>query len=693
MAAAQDDPFQYLEDAQDARTKAFYAEQGAAARAKLDAIPGRAELLARIRALSQSGVTVSSLALTPSGRLFYLRHDPRRGQPSLVVRESLTAAEREILDPARFDRAGTAAHIEWFSPAPDGRHVAYGISVGERGDTVLRVLAVDARHDLPGEIDRARFNESLAWHPDANSFYYARYPEGNPTERLYARQRIYRHVLGRDAARDEIVFAPGVGGARDVPEEVRAWLHIPSESKYAYAVAREGVARELAIHVTEQRSLATGRPQWRKLAGVEDEVLAITGWHDELYLLSRRNAPRHRVLRMKGSAPLASARVVVKETDVVIDAMALAQDALYLRMVLGGVDRLERVALGLLGGAKAPEFVRVPFDNAIAEMVGHPRTAGVLLRLQGWIEAPAVVQVEARVAGNIRDTRVQPRWPLDFSAIDEVRLYATGPDGTRIPVTLLYRKSTRLTGDNPTLLFAEGAFGETVRPRFDAARLAWLERGGVFAIAHVRGGGEYGSAWHLAGRGPAKANGVQDFIAVAEFLVRYGFTAPARLAAAGSGVGAIPAAVAAARRPELFGVLVARAPLADALRYERMADGAALVPELRSAASVSAYQLVKPGAAYPATLLTSAPDPHVDRWQAAKLAAALAQANEGLRPVLLKVDDGARPRHDEDLADTYAFLFSQMGDPAFAPPAPPPPEMVGPPAPEPAHEAAPAPRS
>jgi prolyl oligopeptidase len=699
IAAEPEDPLQYLEDARDPRTVAFYAEQGAAARGKLDAIPGRAELLARIRALSQSGVTISSLALTPSGRLFYLRQDPRRAHPTLCVRESLNSPERELLDPARFDRGDATARIEWHSPAPDGRHVAYGIAVGEGGDAVLRVLAVDSRQDLPGEIDRARFNESLAWHPDAHSFYYARYPEGNPKERLYARQRIYRHVLGREAARDEIVFAPGVGGARDVPDELRAWLHVPSESSYAYAIAREGVARELAVHVTDQKSLAAGRPQWRKLAGVEDEVLAVTGWHDELYLLSRRNAPRHRVLRMKGSAALSSARVVVKETDVVIDAMALAQDALYLRMMLGGVDRLERVALGLLGGAKAPEFVRVPFDNAIAEMVGHPRTPGVLLRLQGWIEAPAVVQVEART-GNIRDTRVQPRWPLDFSAIDEVRLYATGPDGTRIPVTLLYRKSTRLTGDNPTLLVADGVYGEPVRPRFDAARLAWLERGGVFAIAHVRGGGEYGSAWHLAGRGAAKANGVQDFIAVAEFLVRYGFTAPARLAASGSGAGAIPAAVAAARRPELFGVLVVRTPLADLLRYERMADGAAQVPELGSAASpagaerlraVSAYHFVKAGVAYPAALVTAAPDPHVESWQAAKLAASLAQANEGLRPVLLKIDDGARPRHDENLADTYAFLLAQMGDPAFAPPAPPPPEPMGPPAPAP--EAVPASRS
>ena len=688
-----DDPFRYLEDANDVRTRAFYAEQGKAAREKLDAIPGRDDLLARIRALSATQATVSSLALTSAARLFYLRHDPRRPYPVLCMREGLAGAEREVIDPARFDQGGVAARIAWFSPSPEGHHVAYGVALGEGEETRLRVYAVDLRQDLPVEIDRTRFNASLAWHPDGRSFYYARYPEGNPRERLHARLRIYRHVLGRDAARDEIVFAPGVGGARDVPEEARAWLHVPVESSYAYALVRDGAARELAVHVTDQRSLASGRPRWRKLAGAADEVLSVVGWHDDLYVLSRRGAPRHRVLRMKATATLAGATVIVPHGDVVVEEIALARDALYLRMMLGGVDRLERVPLGLLG-PRAPEFVRIPFDNAISEMVAQPRVGGVLLKLEGWISPPVVVQVEART-GNIRDTRLQPPSPLDFSAIDEVRLYAPAPDGTRIPVTLLYRKSTRLGGDNPTLVVAQGAYGVPVRPRFEAARLAWLERGGVYAVAHVRGGGDYGSAWHEAGRGPRKATSVDDFLAVSDFLERYGFTSPKRLAAGGAGVGAIPAAVAFVRRPELFAALVARAPAADMLGYGRMPGAAADAPEFgslpgqaQSLRAVSAIHQLKSGAAYPAALVTAAPgEGLVEPWQAAKLAAALQAA--GARSVVLRVDDGSRPRRDADLADEYAFLLQQMGDPAFAPPPPPP----SPEAPAPALEAAPAPRS
>ena len=677
--AADEDPFAYLENDADARTQAFYREQDAAARAKLDAIPGRAELLTRIRALRDAATTVSSLALG-GNRVFYLRRDPRHAQAVLCLRESLTSPERELVDPARFDRGGASAAIAWIAPSPDGRHVAYGVTQGDA--TVLRVHSVDARADLPLEVDRARFNEHLAWTADSRAFFYARVPESNPRGRRNANLRIYRHLLGRESARDEIVFASGVGGARDVPEEARVSLHIPVDSRYAYALVRDGVSREAAVHVTEQRALADGRPQWRKLTSGSDGVLSIVGWQDDLYLLTQGGAPRHRVLRVKANAPsLLGARVVVPEGETVIEQMALARDALYLRTMLGGVDRLERVAIGLLGNTKSTEFVRIPFDNAISEMVAHPRTQGVLLRLQGWIEAPAVVQVEAR-SGNIRDTRLQPPVALDFTGIDEVRLYAATVDGARIPVTLLYRKTTRLSGDHPTMLIAEGAYGASVRPQYDPARLAWLERGGVIALAHVRGGGEYGEAWHRAGSGTAKANSVGDFVTVAEFLVRYGFTQSRRLAAVGEGAGVIPAAIAALGRPGLVAALVARAPLADLTAMERLADGAAQYPEFGAPASaearerlrgLSAYYYVREQSEAPAALVTAVRgDASFDAWQAAKLAARM-QAVNPRAVVLLRSDDASRRASDVELADTYAFLFAQMGEAGFAPPPPPPP--------------------
>jgi prolyl oligopeptidase len=586
-----------------------------------------------------------------------------------------------LVDPARYAKPGVPASISWFSAAPDGRHVAYGVSFGPGADTELRVLAVDGG-ELPVAIDRTRFAGDAAWHPDGRSFFYARAPHAGVSGKRYANIRIYRHVLGRDAAADDIVFAAGVGGARDVPEYVYPSIYIPFESHHAYAIARDGVRREIAVHVTDLRELAAGKPHWRKIVGYEDEVLAIEGWKDDLFLLTHKGAGRHRILRMKGDGELRAARVAVPEGDSVIEAMALARDALYLRTMVGGVDRLERVGIGFLGGLHAAEYVRTPFDTSISQMVAHPRDTGVLLRLQGWLDSPTVVQVDAR--GETRDTRLIPPSGADFSEMDAVRLYAPAYDGARIPVTLIYKKGTTLTGQHPTLLTAYGAYAESVKPSFDPTRLAWLGRGGIWAVAHVRGGGEYGDSWHDAGRGAAKGNSVADLIAASDFIVRYGFTNPRKLAIMAEGAGGIALGGAIARRPELYAAAVAREPLMDMLRYEAMASGPASVPEFGSVATaegaqqlraVSPLHQVREDLPYPAVLLTTRMnDPDVEPWQPGKMAARLQAASSSGKPVLLRVDPAAggttRRAEVEELADIYSFVLWQVGDAAFQPPPP-----------------------
>jgi prolyl oligopeptidase len=680
-APADDDPFRFLEDGTSREAQAFFGEQGANARLVLDRIPGRAAMLDRIRALSQGGgAAIPRIEMTAT-RIFYLRNLPAAQTPVLCMREGLAGAEKVLLDPARFSRPPARAAIDWFAPSPDGRHLAYGVSLGGSEDAVLRVLDVEALRDLPFEIDRARFNDALAWHPDSRAFYYARTPEGNRGARRNANVRLYRHVLGRETAKDEIVFASGAGGARDVPEFVFPSLHLPLESRYAYAVVREGVRREVAVHVAEQRDLAAGKPRWRKLAGFEDEVLAIEGWRDELYLLSRRGAPRHKVLRVKAAAELATARVAVPEGDAVIESMALARDALYLRTMVAGVDRLERLGISLLG-SRAAEYVRTPFDNSISQLVAHPRVEGAILAMQGWIDAPQVVQVDRH--GNLHKTSLQPPAAADYSAIDEVRLYAPGHDGVKIPVTLVYRKGTTLTRQNPTLLTAYGSYGVSLRPDFTPARLAWLERGGVIAMAHVRGGGEYGEGWREAGARAKKINTILDLVAAAEFLQSYGFTDARHLAIMGTSAGGIPVGGALVRRPELFAAVIARVPVMDMLRYEFAASGPSNIPEFGSIATpaglealrvMSAYRLVKDCAPYPGVLMTAGlNDPRVDAWQPGKMVARLQGATTSGKPVLLRVDATAghgqgatRAQRDEELADIYSFALWQFGDPQFQP--------------------------
>jgi prolyl oligopeptidase len=665
-ATAPGDPYAALENATQPQTQAFWREQEGASRGVLDRISGRAQLRQRIAQLSASQTLVHDVALG-GPRLFYLKLEPGAQASRLVMREGAAGGERLLLDPAALLR-DSGGEIEWISPSPDGRQVAFGLAhAGVRG-TVLRVVGVEGGALQPFEIDRVPRGAQVEWQPDGRGFYYPRDGEdGRAT-------RIYHHQLGRGSDRDELVFAPGVGGAVGVPEGARATLQLPEDSRYAYAVVRAAAGPEIAVHVAETKELAAGKPRWRRIAAPGDGVIAIEGGKDDLYVLTRKNAPRHRILRVKaGATSLEGAKVAVNEGDSVIRSMALARDALYLRTMVAGVDRLERLPLGLLGG-NAPQFVRIPFDVTIAQMVAQPRSEGVFLHLEGWIDPPSLVHVDRR--GDAKALALQqPASKTDFTQVDEVRLYATSTEGVKIPITLLYKKSTRLSRDNPTLLFAYGSYGVPLMPTFDAARMAWLERGGVLAVAHLRGGGEYGEAWHEAGRGELKRNTVSDLVAVADFITAYGFTSPRRLAVMGTGEGAVPAALALERRPDLFAAAVFRTPLADLARAVQEAGGEALQAEFGSnAAALSPVHQVRQAMPYPAVLLTTRTDPaSLPAWHAAKLAARLQSSTSSGRPILLRTPPqvaGPRDAREEELTDLYAFLLWQMGDPQFqGPPA------------------------
>ncbi|MBK6982168.1 MAG: S9 family peptidase [Betaproteobacteria bacterium] len=689
------DPYRWLEDTGSPESQAFLRAQDEYARRALARLPGRPALASRIHELSAAEITVKSLALA-GGKVFYLKLSPGQDAHVLCVRDGFAGAERVLVDPARHASPQARAAINWYRPSPDGRLVAYGVSLNGSEDATLRVAEVRDGRDAGVSIERARFNGGLSWHHDSRAFYYARIPEGGPADpaHRYAGVRLYRHVVGRPAGQDEIVFASGMGGARDVPEFVFPSLVVPEDSTHAYAIVRHGEGRDIAVHMSSVRDLARGLPRWTKIVDVEDGVTAIEAWKDDLYLLTHKGAPHNKVLVVKaGSDGVSRPRTAVPEGEAVILGMALAADALYLRITVGGLERLERLNFGL-GASRKPEFVKTAFDVSITQLLTHPRRPGAILHLQGFLEPPAVVTVDAK-SGDLRNTGLQPPPRADFSAMDEVRLYAPGRDGTKIPVTLLYRKTTMLSADNPTLLVGFGAYGRSQAPVFDATRLAWLERGGIIAIAHIRGGGEYGEAWHRAGRAALKENTILDFIACAEFLVKYGFTSPPRLAVQGTSAGGIPAAGAAMRRPDLFAALVPRVAALDMLRFEFAPGGPASIPEFGSVATregfealrrMSAYHQVKDGTAYPAVLLTAGMnDPRVEPWQAAKMAARLQAAGTGGKPVLLRVewqggdgDGDARALRNEEMADIYAFLLWQFGNEDFAPPEIP---FVGPPLP------------
>jgi prolyl oligopeptidase len=375
---------------------------------------------------------------------------------------------------------------------------------------------------------------------------------------------------------------------------------------------------------------------------------------------------------------LAHAEVVIPASDAVITNIIAAADALYVQKLDSGLGRLWR--LPFEGGAASE--VALPFEGAIQEMSATPTDPGVFVRLASWTKSPMWYHYDP-TARTLTDTRLVPPSPVDFSAITSEEVKAKASDGTLVPLSIVHLRSLKLDGSHPTLLHGYGSYGITYDPAFDPTSLAWLERGGVIAVAHVRGGGEYGEDWHNAGRKATKKNTITDFIACAQYLIDHGYTSPRHLAGEGTSAGGITIGGAITERPDLFAAALDNVGMSDDLRAELQINGPANIPEFGTVKNetefhdlltISAYHRLKDRTAYPAVLLTTGVnDPRVDPWQMNKMTARLQAATSSGRPVLLRVDYDAghggigatRTQHTALLTDQFSFLLWQLGDPEF----------------------------
>ena len=692
------DPYRYLEDVKNPDVIAYMKAQGEFARKTLDAIPGRVAMLERINTLSEAGVSITSVQIAGTGsatRVFYFKLSPGESMRKLYVRDGIAGAERLLFDAQALNVPGQRFALDYFSAAPDGKHVLVGIAAGGSEDTSLRIVDVTNMRDLGVVIDRIGFAGESSWTDDSRAFFYNRLPAPKKGEakNRYLFSRVYRHVIGREVEKDEAIFGRGIASDTKI---AFADIDIPGvkmtpDGRFLMGTIRHGDLNEISLYVAPASGPASIYSQpldWRKVAEPKDLVTSYAVHEGYLYLLTSSNAPRNKVVRTTVARPeLATATTIVPAGDTVIKELAVAQDGLYIRELHGGVDRLQRLNFSnsVFSGGKL-EFVRLPFDLAIRQMVAHPKRPGAILRLEGWTEAPRYVNVEERTA-NIIPMPLHPKSAVDFSAIDEVRLMVTAKDGVQVPVSLIYKKGSKLTGNNPTLLRAYGAYGISQSPTFSPTSMAWLERGGIIGICHVRGGGEFGDPWHKAGQKLSKPNTWRDLIACAEYLVERKFTRKEMLAIQGGSAGGITVGRALTDRPDLFAAVVPSVGVLDALRAEFTPNGPPNIPEFGSVKTedgfkgllmMSSMHHVKDGTAYPAVLLMhGVNDPRVEVWQSAKMAARLQAAGANVQnaePVLLRLDYDAghgvgstRSQRNGELADIYSFLLWKFGDPGFQP--------------------------
>ena len=677
------DPYRWLEDLKSPEVSSWMHAQNDYTRAVLERIPNRDKLRARIAQLDDAGVRVLSLQ-SFGGRLFYLKQSAGEDNRKLYVRDGSAGAERLLLDPQTRTANGVHYSIDYFQASPDGKLVAVGISPGGSENSVLHVLDASDGKEVGPSIDRAQFG-AVYWLPDNHSFFYNRLRKlapDDPRTAFYLNSKDYLHHIADDPEKDVAVFGNGLSSAVSMTETDLPFVTVPPGSKYAFGLIAHGVQNENTIYVTSLDSLHDASASWRKIADVGEEVTNFDIHGDHVYLLSHHQASRFKILGVDlPKDEVAHARVIMAASEAVVTGIQAAADALYVQKLDGGLGKLWRLPYE---GGSATE-IRLPFEGAIQEIFVNPAEPGVFVRLASWTKSSMIFHYDPKT-NTMADTKIIPVSPVDFSGIESEEVKAKSADGTMVPLSIVHQRGLKMDSSHPTLLRGYGAYGITLNPGFDPTSLAWLERGGVIAVAHVRGGGEYGEDWHNGGRKGTKKNTITDFLACAQYLIEHKYTSPQHLAGEGTSAGGLTIGGAITEWPDLFGAALDNVGDSDALRAELETSGPANIPEFgtvknaedfRNILATSPFQRVKDHTAYPAVLLTTGVnDPRVDPWQMNKMTARLQAATSSGKPVLLRVDYDAghggigatKSQHTTLLTDQYSFLLWQLGDPEFAVP-------------------------
>lgn len=667
------DPYRWMET-DSPEYAAWMKGQSEYTRRTLDALGTRAALLDRIRALDNAGPRVRAIGVRRD-KVFSMEAESGSETYKLFVRVGIDGKKRALLDPDALKTDDKSVSIDYWSVSPDARHVAYGLSKAGSEMAVLHVVETETGKILSDVIDRARY-AGPSWRDD-RSFFYKRdrkLPDDAPANERFTRARVHLHVLGQDPEKDEAVFGYGVSPGITITDEAFPEVMSSAASNHLIAVVYHGVQKELSIWSAPKKAFAGAKTPWKMIAQPGDEITDYDVRGDDIYLLSHKGAPRSKLLRMSLKAPdLTKAQTIIPESEAVITRTGLAKDALYVRKLDGGIGRVFRVPFD----TNKPEALEIGVSGSANALSVDDSVPGALIRVESWIASPRVV-AWSPAKKRAEPTEIIPRSPVAFDGIVATEVKAKSADGTLVPLSILHKKDLPRDGANPTYLNGYGSYGNVYGPFFEPMDLAWLERGGVIAACHVRGGGEYGEDWHNAGKLATKPNTISDFIGCAEYLVQEKYTSPARLAGQGTSAGGILIGGAIVRRPDLFGAAVIRVGMVNALRFEQIPIGPFNTSEFGSVATkegfemlwaIDAYHAVEKGKPYPAVLLTTGiTDPRVSPWQMAKMAARLQASTGSETPVLLRVDYGAghgvgtaKSKYEEEVADIYTFLSWRIG--------------------------------
>jgi prolyl oligopeptidase len=668
------DDYRWLEAGESQPVRAWTAAQNAHTRNVLERLPDRAAVAARVAAVLTAPQTLHRGLRVAGGRWFALIEQPPKQQAFVVVMApgGDPTTHRTLVDPNTLDSSGKTT-IDWYEPSPDGKRLAVSLSRAgsESGDAMVVDVATGAISDRIPRVNGGTAGGDLAWTPDGAGFYYTRYPA--PGERLDADlgfyQQLYFHRLGSDAASDRYVLG------KDFPRIAEIRVDVDARTGRVLASVQNGDGGEFSHH------LRSPDGRWRKLTDFGDGIVQVAfGPDDDLFAISRRQSPRGALVRVDARAlDFAKAAVVhAPERDTLVSSFWDERNLLF------GADRW--YAIFQLGGPSAvrafdysgkPAPFKAPLDIASVGALMRDADGAVILRAESFLHPRAWYRYD-EATGKVNATALADSAAIDMRPYSVVRELARSKDGTEVPLNILLPPGARLDGKSPCVVTGYGGYGVSVEPRFSTSAGLWLERGVIYVVANLRGGGEFGQAWHQAGNLTRKQNVFDDFAAVLTHLIARRYTRPERLGIIGGSNGGLLMGATVVQHPELVRAAVAYVGLYDMLRVELSPNGAFNVTEFGTVQdraqfealhAYSPYHHVQDGTRYPALLLiTGENDPRVDPMHSRKMAARMQAATAGPHPILLRAsaDTGHGGGSDLDAVvaettDAYAFMFDALG--------------------------------
>jgi len=680
------DNYRWLEDGKSPATQKWVEEEMSDTRGMLDRIAGRDAIHKRLTELLSIG------SVTPpviAGRhYFYTRREGMQNQPILYVRENardgLNGEDRALVDVNQLAADGTIA-LDWFQPSENGKYVAYGTSSSGSEMSTLHIIETKTGTVLPDTIERTRA-ASIAWTLDNSGFYYTRYPNKGDVadgQEMYNRH-VYYHQLGDDPALDDkLIFGEG-RDAEDWPS-----VSLSNDGHWLLINVQQGWTKsELFL-----MDLKAGTPPTRITTG-KNSLYGGEVYNDKLYITTNEDAPRHRVfVADAGNYDREAWKELIPQTDAVLQGAGVFGGKLFAQYEQNASSQLK---LFDLDGKKISDF-NLPAIGTVFGTGGRWDRDEAFFGFHSFTVPPSIYRVDLKPVHYVTagknpvegDVIANPTvWTkidapsIDPAAYEVNQEWFKSKDGTRVPMFVVHKKGLTKNGKNPTLLTAYGGFNVSLTPSFGRTAYLWMEHGGIYAVANLRGGAEFGEDWHRAGMLDKKQNVFDDMIAAAEHLIAEKYTDKNHLAIQGGSNGGLLMGAMITQRPDLFRAVVCQVPLLDMLHYQDFQIAKLWIPEYGTSENpeqfkwlyaYSPYHHVKPGTEYPAILfMTADTDTRVDPMHAKKMAALMqAEAKNGAsrtRPILLRIESKAghgagKPvtKQIEEFTDVYSFLFWQLG--------------------------------